>query len=91
VNGLVAPLGSSSGMPPISSSAAAGAPITMVARPVSETDTDVPGVKVCATTVVPAADVTLIQQSDVVAPTRREYTMEPGAYVAEEAVALTVV
>jgi len=35
--------------------------------------------------------VTLIQQSDVVAPTRREYTMEPGAYVAEEAVALTAV
>jgi hypothetical protein len=72
VNGLMAPLGSTSGMPPISSSAAAGAPITIVARPVSEADAVAPGVKVCASTVVPVDDVTLIQQSDVVAPTRRE-------------------
>ncbi len=72
VNGLVAPLGSTSGTPPIASWAYPVAPITIVARPVSETDAVAPGAKVCARTVVPVDEVTLIQQSDVVAPTRSE-------------------
>ena len=95
VNGLVAPLGSTRRTPPIASWAYVVAPITIVARPVSETDAVAPGVKVCASTVVPVDEVTLIQQSDVVAPTRREYAVLPdavvGVYVADELVALTAV
>jgi hypothetical protein len=63
--------------------------MTIVARPVSETEVVAPGAKVWATTVVPVDDVTLIQQSDVVAPTRREYVAVLGAYVADELVELT--
>lgn len=73
------PPGSSTGTPSIDIFADLGAPRRMVEWPVSESEADAPGAKVCASTVVPLADVTLIQQSDVVAPILSEYVEVAGA------------
>lgn len=79
VKGPERPPGRTTGTPSIDNSAALGAPRTIVERPVSESETDAPGVNVCARTVAPLADVTLIQQSAVVAPTESEYEEVAGA------------
>lgn len=68
VKGPAIPVGSTTGMPPMDSFEEFGAPMTIVERPDNETDAVAPAANVCASTVVPLADVTLIQQSDVVAP-----------------------
>lgn len=85
------PVGSTTGTPSIDIFAAPGAPISTTEWPVSETEADAPGAKVCASTVVPLDDVTLIQQSAVVAPTVSEYVDVTGTYVADDGVELAAV
>lgn len=79
MNGPPALLGNTTGAFPIVSFADCGAPMTIVVCPVSVSEVLAPAAKVCARSVVPEAEVTLIQQSDVVAPMVSRYVAVSGA------------